>query len=191
MDAAVKAALARWPGVPDVYGWLALAARGQWLLRGEPIANPAMRAYIGRNYACDPRGAWFFQNGPQRVYVRLELAPWVYRLHPDGHLRTFTGTAARRLLGAALVDGERFAVLTELGAGCVDDRDTGHFLDALTDESGRPFDDAGLERLLAGRRPAALPAPRVGLIGPLEPLQQLSAEQLGPAFGFQRDPAPD
>ena len=85
MDQAVIRALAKWPGVPAVYGWLALDERGNWLLRGAsaggfgPIGNAALREFIGRNYARDPRGCWYFQNGPQRVYVRLACAPFVYR----------------------------------------------------------------------------------------------------------------
>src|SRR5512137_2286300 len=125
MDSSVLASIARWPNVPDVYGWLSLTRRGQWRLRGEAIGNPAIREFIGRNYAADPQGRWYFQNGPQRDFVALELAPWVYRLHPGGPMRTFTGNAPRRLLGAALVDGANFAVLTELGAGSIDDRDAG------------------------------------------------------------------
>lgn len=80
MDETVLAAMARWPDVPHVYGWLSLTARGQWRMRGEPIANAAIRDFIGRNYGCDEDGRWFFQNGPQRVYVTLELTPWVYRV---------------------------------------------------------------------------------------------------------------
>ena len=77
MDETVLAAMAKWPGVPHVHGWLALTARGQWRLGGEPIAHAALRGFIDRIYACDRRGRWFFQNGPQRVYVTLELAPFL------------------------------------------------------------------------------------------------------------------
>jgi len=77
MDDTVRRALERWPGVPAVYGWLALDRRGEWRLRNpasgafERIGNAALRAFIARNYAADARGAWYFQNGPQRVYARL------------------------------------------------------------------------------------------------------------------------
>jgi hypothetical protein len=33
MDDIVKAAMAKWPDVPDCYGWLALDARGNWRMR--------------------------------------------------------------------------------------------------------------------------------------------------------------
>jgi hypothetical protein len=191
MDASVLAAIAKWPNVPDVYGWLALTARGQWRLCGEPIANAAIRDFIGRNYASDRRGRWYFQNGPQRVYVALELAPWVFRVQPNGHLYTFVRSAPRRLLGAALVDGEHFVLLTELGAGNVDDRDCGCLLEALVDERGRRLDDAAVERVLFDGEHALVRAAAVGLIGPSLPLQRLSPAALEAAFDFQRAPAPD
>jgi len=75
MDADVLAAIAKWPNVPAVYGWLLLTKRGEWRIRGEPIVNAAIGDFIGRNYAADDRGRWFLQNGPQRVYVDLELSP--------------------------------------------------------------------------------------------------------------------
>jgi len=85
MDADVVRAMARWPRVPAVYGWLALDRRGDWRLR-EPasgrfsrIGNTALREFIGRNYAADARGCWYFQNGPQRVFVALAYAPFVLR----------------------------------------------------------------------------------------------------------------
>ena len=77
VDDAVKRALERWPGVPAVYGWLVLDRRGEWRLRNpasgafERIGNAALRAFIARNYARDAQGAWYFQNGPQRVHQRV------------------------------------------------------------------------------------------------------------------------
>jgi hypothetical protein len=35
MDDIVKAALKKWPNVPDCYGWLALDARGDWYMRDD------------------------------------------------------------------------------------------------------------------------------------------------------------
>lgn len=91
MDDIVKAALEKWPNVPACHGWLGLDARGTWYLRDEPtqLAGPfpqsrgsriehvKLRAFIERNYAVDERGAAYFQNGPQRVFVSLEAAPWI------------------------------------------------------------------------------------------------------------------
>ncbi len=98
MDEIVIAALKKWPNVPHCYGWLALDARGDWYLRdmqaqragafprvkGSRIEHAKLIDFIARNYESDTRGCWFFQNGPQRVYVQLEAAPWVWRVHWNG-----------------------------------------------------------------------------------------------------------
>ena len=83
MDEAVVRAMAKWPDVPDVYGWLSLDRRGNWLLQGERIANQGLRDFISRNYACDARGRWYFQNGPQRVFVRLAYTPLIAHFEGD------------------------------------------------------------------------------------------------------------
>jgi Protein of unknown function (DUF2946) len=90
MDDIVKAALAKWPNVPHCTGWLLLDRRGQWRMRderaqargelGTPVRHEALIGFINRNYECDEHGKWFFQNGPQRVYVELAYTPRVVRL---------------------------------------------------------------------------------------------------------------
>ncbi len=112
MDEIVKAALKKWPNVPHCYAWLALDARGQWFMRderiqragpfpqvkGSRIDHPKLLEFIHRNYECDEAGRWFFQNGPQRVYVELEAAPYVWRLDPAGdasRLAAHTGDETR------------------------------------------------------------------------------------------------
>ena len=90
MDDIVRQALAKWPNVPHCTGWLLLDRRGNWRMRddevqargapGEPIRHAALLAFINRNYEADAGGQWFFQNGPQRVYVELGYTPWVVRL---------------------------------------------------------------------------------------------------------------
>src|SRR2546425_285510 len=133
MDESVLAAIAKWPDVPAVFGWLRLTARGEWRIRGEPIANRTIVDFIGRNYGVDHLGRWFFQNGPQRVFVELELTPWVYRLVPGERLIAHTGAQPHSLTGAALLDDGRFVLVTDLGAGVLDDRDAALFLRAVTD----------------------------------------------------------
>lgn len=96
MDPIVEAALRKWPNVPHCHGWLALDARGDWYMRdervqaagpfpqvkGSVIRHEKLREFIHRNYLRDERGGAYFQNGPQRVYVDLEVAPYVWRLQP-------------------------------------------------------------------------------------------------------------
>lgn len=93
MDDIVKQALAKWPNVPSCTGWLMLDRRGNWRMRdeaaqasgtpGTPIRHEALLGFINRNYDADEHGQWFFQNGPQRVYVELGYTPWVVRLSAD------------------------------------------------------------------------------------------------------------
>src|SRR5258708_17833229 len=95
MDDIVKQALAKWPNVPHCTGWLLLDRRGNWRMRDEaaqargaagvPIRHEALLGFINRNYESDARGQWFFQNGPQRVYVELGYTPWIVRLTVDAN----------------------------------------------------------------------------------------------------------
>ena len=109
MDDIVKQALAKWPNVPDCYGWLALDTRGRWFLRdlatqacgffpsskGSVLQHEKLIDFIGRNYEVDERGCWYFQTGPQRVYVELEDTPLVWRVEVDGSVRSHTGAPAQ------------------------------------------------------------------------------------------------
>lgn len=105
MDEIVKQALAKWPNVPHCTGWLLLDRRGQWRMRdeaaqaagalGDAIRHEALIGFINRNYERDADGQWFFQNGPQRVYVELAYTPWIVRLSLwDGALRLTDQTGA-------------------------------------------------------------------------------------------------
>jgi hypothetical protein len=148
MDEIVKAALKKWPNVPACYGWLALDARGDWYMRddriqaagpfptvkGSRINHDKLREFIERNYERDEHGDWYFQNGPQRVYVELEAAPWIWRLEarpaqaPGIHAHT--GREAR--FEAALVDETgRLYLATDLGLGIVHTLDMETAADAI------------------------------------------------------------
>ncbi|RYH19529.1 MAG: DUF2946 family protein, partial [Alcaligenaceae bacterium] len=97
MDQNVLDAQIRWPNVPAAFGWLSLDPRGQWRLHegggsgeggpGDPIANQQITGFMNRNYTHDDQGRWFFQNGPQRVYVRLDAAALI--LHYDAQDASF------------------------------------------------------------------------------------------------------
>ena len=149
MDEQVLRGMARWPNVPAVYGWLGLDRRGNWLLQGDPIANPVVTAYIGRNYERDAEGRWFFQNGPQRVYVELEYTPLVYRAPNASHrlleLETHTGSKVTALCGAWIDETGALLIETEHGVGLVHDRDLEVTLPALVDADGSPLDEDALD----------------------------------------------
>ncbi|PRP69467.1 hypothetical protein BUE93_16945 [Chromobacterium amazonense] len=84
MDAIVLAAMAKWPNVPAVFGWLRLDARGQWWIKDERLQHEGMAEFFNRNYSRDGQGRCYVQNGPQKVYVTLDAAPLVARRTPKG-----------------------------------------------------------------------------------------------------------
>ncbi|PIT72210.1 DUF2946 family protein [Limnohabitans sp. G3-2] len=152
MDDIVKQAMAKWPDVPDCYGWLGLDSRGHWHMRddrvqrlglfqsavpgakGSVLTHEKLLAFIHRNYASNEKGQWFFQNGPQRVYVELALTPYVWRLDDACTPTAQTGEVTR--VRACLMDEVgRVYLDTDLGLGLVHSMDVAHVANAL--EQGR------------------------------------------------------
>src|SRR5215212_8013463 len=150
MDQNVIDAMAKWPDVPVVYGWLSLDRRGNWRIKDGIVTNPAIAAFIGRNYDCDERGAWFFQNGPQRVFVALACTPWVLRLPSPARLETHTGLAVSTPSHAWIDEGGSLLLATEHGLGLVYDRDLPALLDLMYDASDQPASEEALLKLMAG-----------------------------------------
>jgi hypothetical protein len=136
MDNLVIQAMAKWPNVPDCYGWLGLDARGDWYMRddqvqqqgsfttskGSRLLHEKLIDFIGRNYECDKLGNWYFQNGPQRVFIELEATPWIWRLMPDGRIQSHTGQDAR-MQRCVIDEHGRLYLETELGFGLVHTQD--------------------------------------------------------------------
>ncbi len=88
--------------------------------------------FIQRNYESDAAGRWFFQNGPQRVYVELEATPLVWRIGPAPSfaVAAHTGTPARTQ--RCIVDeAGRVYLETDLGFGLVHTQDMTHAADAV------------------------------------------------------------
>jgi hypothetical protein len=190
MDDSVARALAKWPNVPAAYGWLALDRRGSWSIKGARISNPAVLDFIGRNYAHDERGRWFFQNGPQRVFVRLEYTPHVLRTEHAEHgfaLRTHTG--ARVEPRAAWLD-DAGSLLVAFGdsVGVVHGQDLAEMLSCLRDARGAALSDDALEALLqaAPEAPALLLATSGGTV----PVGRIEAAKVAARFDFDPDPRP-
>jgi len=186
MDDIVKQAIAKWPNVPACVGWLGLDARGNWYMRDDDAQaaghfvsdspDPARRAaakgsrllhdklvdFIARNYEGDADGQWFFQNGPQRVFVELEITPLIWRIAggPAYGVTAHTGEAATVL--ACLLDEQgRVYLHTSAGFGLVHSLDMAHAADAI---------EAGLwvpEDVLSGELPA-----RFGYVCSPQQLQQ-------------------
>ena len=204
MDDLVKRAMARWPSVPAVHGWLRLGRRGTWFLidrnapgfdpvrdsGGSPITSPPIIDFIQRNYEADGEGNWYFQNGPQRVFVTLDHAPLIFRVTGDGdgdgdeeHTALALVAHPGRPVGAihdARFDRQGNLFLqTDVGPGMVDDRDLVRLApDAAADE------DAEGDVL-------RLALPRYGFKiewrdGSAD--QALPPETIAALFGYQRRP---
>jgi hypothetical protein len=193
MDEIVIRSIAKWPNVPAVYGWLSLDRRGNWAIKGERIRNPLIAEFIARNYARDERGRWFFQNGPQRVFVRLACTPLVYRTQAGDGLAfvSHTGRPAQRVQRAWIDEAGQLLVETELGIGVLHDQDLPGVLAHLTGPDGVPLPDAAVERLLDEAAQATAPPPAHLDTGRGRvPLGFMRAQALAATFGFDPDPRP-
>lgn len=153
MDDIVRQALAKWPNVPHCYGWLGLDARGDWYMRDDRIQHagpfPSVKgsllrhdkllAFIHRNYDRDATGQWFFQNGPQRVYVELQATPWIWRLGEDRSVTSHTGRSVTP--GACFLDEEgRLYLDSDAGLGLVHTLDMALAADAVEQGAWQPQD---------------------------------------------------
>ncbi len=148
MDDIVKQAMHKWPNVPHCYGWLGLDARGNWYMRddraqaqgrfasgtpgakGSLLQHAKLIDFIQRNYASDTEGQWYFQNGPQRVYVELECTPWVWRVASDFQVTAHDGTPVVWQSGFTDEHGWLYAQ-TSHGFGLVHTQDVAHAADAI------------------------------------------------------------
>jgi len=176
MDDIVKAAIKKWPNVPNCFDWLGLDARGDWYLRdaatqaagpfpqskGSRITHDKLREFIQRNYEHDAQGAWFFQNGPQRVYVALELAPLVICIRRQTAdvvegtaggaafvVEDHTGMPVREVRSSCLDELGHLYLETERGLGVVRSLDMDAAADAIEACGWQPEEAVSAE--LSGR----------------------------------------
>ena len=203
MDDIVIRAMAKWPNVPVVYGWLALDRRGQWSIKRtapaassgdgaqfEPVANQKLIEFIGRNYAHDEQGRWYFQNGPQRVYVTLDYTPFVYRIasaHPLS-FETHTGAPCASLQSAWMDEAGNLLLVTEHGPGLLLDRDLPRGLDALSYADGHALDEERLLALIEEGNDAAGVYFNTGAAS--LPLALIRSEDAPQRLGYVRKPQP-
>lgn len=159
MDDIVKAAMAKWPRVPHCYGWLGLDARGNWYMRddaaqaggsfasacaggdakakGSRLQHEKLVDFIARNYDCDEAGQWYFQNGPQRVFVELACTPLVWRVQADFSVQAHTGQAATVLASYCDEQG-RLYLQAARGIGLVHSMDMLQAADAIEQDLWAP-----------------------------------------------------
>jgi len=145
MDDLVRQAMQKWPHVPHCYGWLGLDARGDWYMRddqtqaqggfteakGSRLFHEKLIDFIWRNYQSDASGQWYFQNGPQRVFVELWVAPHVWRLHDDFSVWSMSGTI-QQVQHCAVDEVGQVYLLTDQALGLVHTQDVGLVADALS-----------------------------------------------------------
>lgn len=202
MDDSVRRAIARWPNVPAVYGWLRLDRRGRWSVRVaggddervmhrtagtfQPITNPQMAAFIGRNYERDADGAYYFQNGPQRVFVAFDYTPYVYRLADDrAGLIAHTGVPSGAIAAAEFDESGAMVIDAAAGPGVLLDRDLGAILELLRDASGGPIPDDLLEAAATAGAPL-----QAKCFGAALALGRVTAADLPARFGYVQAPVP-
>lgn len=195
MDDLVKQAIAKWPNVPHCYGWLGLDARGNWRMRderaqqlqlaGDKLAHAALIGFINRNYEHDERGCWFFQNGPQRVYLNLEATPFIARSDPQHGFVLQTGAALASIETAFLCDNGALILQDGDTVAQVDDRDMAQVMGLLR-RNGQPVGD---EALLAWLEQASGKL-TLEYKGQAIAVQPLAAAGVAQHFGFQRTPQP-
>lgn len=203
MDDIVARAMAKWPNVPAVCGWLALDRRGLWSIkctstgaaagdaaRFEPVANQKLIEFIGRNYAHDGQGRWFFQNGPQRVYVRLDYTPLVYRIartHPLS-FETHIGAPCAELRSVWMDEAGNLLLVTEHGPGLLLDRDLTRGLEALSYADGHALEEERLVALIEEGGDAAGVYFNTGAAS--SPLALIKSEEAPRRLGYVREPQP-
>lgn len=161
MDEAVRLALAKWPDVPDCHGWLRLTRRGEWKLPDGLIRHEGLKQFIGRNYAALPDGRWYFQNGPQRVFVGLDYTPIIARLKSQNQLETHTGLGIVTLRGAWLDEEGSLLLDCEHGIALLDDRDLADLVPHLSGDLETP--ENGLNLTWSGRTTPVTPIQSTGV----------------------------
>ena len=188
MDEWVKRALAKWPEVPALYGWLRLTRRGRWLIKDELISNAKIIRVINRNYDADEHGRWFFQNGPQRGYIALDYAPFVLRSMPDGGLQTHNELQVQSIETAWLDEEGSFVLATEHGAGLISDHDLDWVLSRLqVGEAPVSEDQLGNALVLKSGEQTEL---RLHAFDQTLAVTRCDASEMGECLGFSRNPEP-
>lgn len=113
----------------------ACASVGPAEAKGSRLVHEGLIAFIGRNYASDATGRWYFQNGPQRVFVELACSPWVWRIEPSGTVTSHNGQRPNQFLETLVDELGRLYLFTELGLGVVHSQDMDQAADHVA--SGR------------------------------------------------------
>ena len=194
MDESVKQALAKWPNVPHCYGWLALDARGAFRMRdeiaqtaqlpGDVIRHESLLAFIYRNYTRDSRGAWYFQNGPQRVYVELETTPFIVRSDPACDFVFHDKTPINEIDNVYMTNEGNMILRSGHKIAMVDNHDLAHCLSMLYLDDHLVADDDLLQWLSSPHE-----ALQIQLRSQAKTVEWIDAHQLESQLGFVARPS--
>jgi len=188
MDESVLAAMAKWPNVPAASDWLSLDERGHWRLRGEPITHSGLIGFINRNYEPDEQGRWFFQNGPQRVYVSLAYTPLVLHVDADARLRAHTGETVSDITAACLDEQGNLLLETQRGVGLVASDALPRVSEWLVGAGGAPLAEEALED--PGASAGTDTGAALSWSGRPVPIASVRRSEVPERFGFIPDPQP-
>ncbi len=115
--------------------------------KGSVLRHEKLIDFIHRNYEAEELGRWYFQNGPQRVYIELEATPHIWRIGDDFSVSSHTGTWTQ--VNKSLVDENGKVYLhTTVGLGLV------HTLDVPRAAQAIEMERWTLEEVVAGDLPA-------------------------------------
>jgi hypothetical protein len=158
------------------------------------VGNPAIIAFIGRNYAHDSDGRWYFQNGPQRVFVALDYTPYVYRIAgPHGGpfaIECHTGRAVRSIEGAWIDEHGALLLVTDAGPGVVHDADLEVLLSQFAAADGTPLPEDALEELMDRVQRGCRVPLQLKLLERTLNVAPLRSSEVPGRFGFVKVPAP-
>ncbi len=171
----------KWPTVPACYGWLSLDRRGGWRLKGEMVRHPGLVAYLNRNYGPDPAGNWVVSNGPQRVFVRLDCTPLVWRF-VEGALFSNAGEVTAEVQSVFLDEHGSVLIACKEGIGLLDDRELADFVLECRNASGDPATHDDVMAGLTGSGDLFWRGLR---------LQIIASADVASRFGFNPSPSPD
>lgn len=177
--------MAKWPSVPSVYNWLQLDRRGRWLMKNSLVTHPLLVDFINQHYLPADDGSYYFQNGPQRVFVEILAAPYVVSLAGE-RLVTHNHREVGQINAAMISEAGDIYLRTDLGPSLVDDRSLIHVEQWLQAEGDR---EAALSHLLAGGSDSQIRFCWAQLDVDL-PLRLVAEEELEQALGFVARPAP-
>jgi len=199
MDKQVQLAMAKWPDVPHCYGWLGLDARGAWRMRdqqvqekgllGSKITNATLRGFIDRNYQADDQGRYFFQNGPQRVYVELQSTPYIAHSDPQRGWVLHTGEVVEKCDAVWMTkEGDLVLKSADILAK-IDDRDLPHAL-ACVYVDGQPASDQQIVNWLTDWKSTQQSGLAFLFQQHLIPISPASLAELAQAHPFVAHPLP-